>query len=268
MLKAYVDDSGSDRKGPAYVLSGYVSDVDSWDSFAREWDRLLNETPAIKYFKMQEAESGKGQFEGWSDDEIKDKICSLISIVCQYAKNRIECIFWQEHYDIAHTWFLVQMQKQMNPLVFSKVKRIFSNPYFLTFCLMMTDYANRMEMENSSEITDFVFDSQGKLGRNCVKWWKRMHAVLPFERQRKYLPNEPVHRDEQMFLPLQAADLIAWQTRRRLYEYHDCNIQAKRPELIMLETTPLFPNRWNEGRLREFFAQLLVPVPAEAMLYR
>jgi hypothetical protein len=266
VLKAFVDDSGSDMQGPVYILAGYVSDVDSWDRFTIDWDRALHEIPAIEYFKMQEAESGKGQFDGWSDHAIESKVRSLIPIICKYAKNRIECIFWQEHYDVAHAWFLVQIQKQMTPLVFSKVRRIFSDPYFLAFCLIMSQYALALEMERSDEIADFVFDTQGKVGNKCVEWWKRMNDIISFERYQKHIPHEPVYRDEKLFLPLQAADLLAWQTRRRLWEYHERHIEQKREEMKMLEVTPLFPNRWNEQRLREFFGTLLVPVRGEAAL--
>jgi len=266
VLRAYVDDSGSDLQGPVYILTGYVSDVDSWENFALDWCQALHASPAIDYFKMQEAESRKEQFEGWADQAIEAKVLSLIPIACKYAKRRVECIFWQEHYDLAHAWFLVQIQKQMSPLVFSQVERIFSNPYFLAFCLIMSDYAIRMEGEKSNEITDFVFDSQGKLGRSCVKWWKRMNDLIPFMQYQRHIPHEPIHRDEKIFLPLQAADLLAWQTRRWLWEHHVRNVGEKRKEMALLEATPLFMNRWNEERLREFFSKLLVPLPNEYAL--
>jgi hypothetical protein len=266
LLNAYVDDSGSDRRGPAYVLSGYTSDVDSWSEFARDWKNALTAHPAIEYFKMSQAESGKGQFNGWERKQISAKIHALIQIINRYAKHRIECVFWQEHYDSAMTWFLSEIRKQVSPLDFRRIERTFRDPYFLAFCLIMTDYAQRLEAECSDEIVDFIFDSQGAAGKKAVEWWQRMNEIFPTIYYQKHLPNEPIHRDEKVSLPIQAADLLAWQTRRRLEEVNIRNIEAKRLEYAVLEVVPLYPNRWNEERLREFLAKLLIPVPGESAL--
>ena len=264
VLNAFVDDSGSDLQGPAYLLTGYSSDVESWVGFSREWKDALVAPPSISYFKMREAESGKGQFEGWENSVISAKIHTLIPIINRYTKYRIECIFWQDHYDVAMTWFLSQIRKQLAPLDFAKVQRTFEDPYFLAFCLIMTDYSQRLEMEGSDEIIDFIFDTQGAIGKNAVKWWRRLNEIFPTIYYQKHLPNEPIHRDDKIFLPLQAADLLAWQTRRRLEDFNIHKIEAKRPEYEMLEAVQLYPNRWNETRLRDFFGKLLVPVPGES----
>lgn len=263
MLNAFVDDSGSDRRGPAYVLTGYASDVDSWSDFARDWKTALIAHPAIEYFKMSEAESRRWQFDGWERAAITAKIHTLIPIITRYAKYRVECIFWQEHYDSAMNWFLPEIRKQVSPLDFRRIQKTFEDPYFLAFCLIMTDYAQRLEMEHSDEIVDFIFDSQGAVGKKAVEWWQRMNEIFPTVYYQKHLPNGPIHRDEKVFLPIQAADLLAWQTRRRLEELNIRKIEAKRPEYEMLEAVHLYPNRWNEERLRDLLAKLLVPTPGE-----
>lgn len=266
VLNAYVDDSGSDRQGPAYVLTGYSSDVDSWSDFTRDWKTALVAHPAIEYFKMREAESRKGQFEGWERKAITAKIHSLIRIINRCAKYRIECIFWQEHYDSAMNWFLSEIKKQLSPLDFSKVRTTFEDPYFLAFCLIMTDYSQRLEMEHSEETVDFIFDTQGAIGKKAMEWWRRLNEIVPTIYYQKHLPNEPIHRDEKVCLPIQAADLLAWQTRRRLEDFHARKIEAKRREYEMIEVVHLYPNRWNEERLRDFLRRLLAPVPGEETL--
>jgi len=56
MLVSYADDSGSDKKGPVFVLSGYVSTVQQWQKFSDAWHTGLISGPRpLKYFKMQEA---------------------------------------------------------------------------------------------------------------------------------------------------------------------------------------------------------------------
>jgi Protein of unknown function (DUF3800) len=226
VLTAFVDDSGSDTQGPAYVLAGYVSDVDSWEKFSVEWQRILDEHPRICYFKMSEAESRRGCFAGWDREDITNKIHTFIPVINKYVKCIIECVFWQEHYDVAMSWFLAKML----PLVEVGKKELltrFGNPYFLAFCMIMKDYSQRLEMEHSDDIVDFIFDTQEELGEKAVGYWMAMREFFP-EKYRKYIPNEPVHRDEKIFLPLQAADLIAWQTRRRLEDLNIRKIKEKR----------------------------------------
>jgi hypothetical protein len=256
VLKAYVDDSGSDTQGPAYVLAGYVGDVDSWDKLTVEWQRVLDEHPRICYFKMSEAESRKGCFAGWDREDIIDKIHALIPIINRHAKCIIECVFWQEHYDVAMSWFLVKMIPQIASPDKRELVTRFGNPYLLAFCMIMKDYSQRLEMENSDEIVDFIFDNQDELGKRAVGYWMAMRVMFP-EKYKRYIPNQPAHRDEKELLPLQAADLIAWQTRRRLEDVNIHKIQEKREELTMLEAIPRYMNRWDEAMIREFLSALL-----------
>jgi hypothetical protein len=41
MLQAYIDDSGNDGKSPVFVLAGYVSTTEKWETFSDEWDAVL-----------------------------------------------------------------------------------------------------------------------------------------------------------------------------------------------------------------------------------
>jgi hypothetical protein len=175
----------------------------------------------------------------------------------QHATTRIECVFWQEHYDSAIEWFLSEMRGKMHPLEFNKIRDLFEDPYFLAFDLIMSDYGNRLAAAKSDEVVDFIFDDQVGQGVRAVQWWHAMRELGLTEAYEKYFPNEPIHRNDKLFLPLQAADMIAWQTRRRLYEYNTRNIATARKEYDLLSQTPLLVNRWNEERLRGFLQQLL-----------
>lgn len=248
------------------MLTGYVSDVTSWEDFSREWDAALRQSPSIEYFKMREAESRKEQFEGWLDDQVSKKLEVLIPIINRHAKERIECIYWQEHYDVAIAAFLVRMRQRMEPLEFKKVNDAFSDPYCLAFQMIMSNYGKILDQRESQEIVDFIFDNQTGQGPRAVKWWKGLCEVPLSTPFLKYFPNEPIHRDDKVFLPLQAADMIAWQTRRRLEDFNVKGVKEKRWEMEMLESVRLLPNRYNEQRLREFLNQLFEPLPGESAL--
>lgn len=76
--------------------------------------------------------------------------------------------------------------------------------------------------------------------------------------------NEPVFRDEKDFLPLQAADLIAWQTRRRIDDLSERDFDVMREPLKYIRArVPHFVNRWNAARLKDFLhTSLKIPQSA------
>ena len=65
MIRAFVDDSGSGGDSRYFVLAGYSATVPTWERFVDDWQVVIDATPAIKYFKMAEAESLKGEFQGF-----------------------------------------------------------------------------------------------------------------------------------------------------------------------------------------------------------
>lgn len=68
---------------------------------------------------------------------------------------------------------------------------------------------------------DFVFDEQGKLGDIAQSWFKEMHKDERFKNVLKpYLCETPTFKDDKIFLPLQAADMLAWHVRR----YYDSTL--------------------------------------------
>src|ERR1700722_10154118 len=71
-LRAAIDDSGSSAPEPYFALAGFISDADSWEGenkFLDRWQAVLDEPPALEYFKRSEAFRAEGQFRGWSANQ-------------------------------------------------------------------------------------------------------------------------------------------------------------------------------------------------------
>ena len=69
---------------------------------------------------------------------------------------------------------------------------------------------------------DFIFDEQGQIGEDAVRMWDNL-MILNKKASGEgradfgpFLGQRPVFRDDKIFLPLQAADLYAWNVRRGL----------------------------------------------------
>ncbi len=76
ILRAYADESESDD---VYVVAGYVSLIDVWDTVSAEWSQVLGQEPAIDYYRTNEALGLKKQFQGMDDAIRNMKMAKLAS---------------------------------------------------------------------------------------------------------------------------------------------------------------------------------------------
>jgi hypothetical protein len=61
-LQGVFDDSGTRAQSPLFVLGGLIATVEQWKDFSIEWDSRLKTEPTIRYLKMNEAQTMRGEF--------------------------------------------------------------------------------------------------------------------------------------------------------------------------------------------------------------
>jgi hypothetical protein len=78
MLIAYLDESSDDR---VYTVAGFMTTVESWQPFSRDWEAVLRTDPKISHFKMHGVLTSKadGVFKNYSKQQRIDKTESLVS---------------------------------------------------------------------------------------------------------------------------------------------------------------------------------------------
>jgi hypothetical protein len=195
MVKAFVDDSGSGGDSPWYVLAGYVGTVADWLGFEAEWAAVLDRPPLIKYFKGAEAESLKNQFDGFTRDQANAKIDALIEVIGHHAQRAI----------IVRT-----RQKNYNEIIKPKVPEIWDDAYHFLFPYFISAVLNMETYAGAGEPAEFVFDSSQRLDKRAQVQYTQLLQMPQYAGRMANV----LFRDEKLFLPLQAADLLAWQVRR------------------------------------------------------
>lgn len=197
-LKAYIDDSGSGGDSPWYVLAGYLGTVDGWDRFDSPWLEVLHREPRIEYFKASEAESLRpdGQWAGVSPTQRDQKIDDLIDVISKCA---LRCVCAR------------MRQRDYDELVKGNVPPAWDSPYYFlqTFVIGAAINSEKRDGRGGQQI-DFVFDRDQKHESRSKLLMPR---VQPLDMMHGSLANV-TFQDEKEFLPLQAADLVAWQIRR------------------------------------------------------
>ena len=201
VAQGFIDDSGSEPSKPIFVLAGFLSDVERWERFSDKWQERLHERPSIAYFKMQEANSLKGQFLRWKERDRNLKVRQLIQIIRHHVAMRVSCSMeWNDYRDI--------LKGRVRPHANDR-------PYFFLFYRIIANVIGFQMENNIPEPVDFVFDQQGKIGKRALLWYdwilKNRSPQL-----RPYFGDPPIFRHDDKVLPLQAADTLAWQIRRQI----------------------------------------------------
>jgi hypothetical protein len=215
-LQAFVDDSGSEPQSPVFVLAGHISSTARWENFADEWREALAKPPGAAYFKAAEAMSLGGEFsmrKGWDSETRNQRVIELSEIVWKHATASISAQLmhrdWQDSYQL------------LAPIFSALPTKRFTHAYtFLWFTLLKELWLHPTKLTlDKAGPCDFVFDQQLGFEEESVAVWKEMKRIIDTPPTlpahiRTWIGSPPIFRDEKCFVPLQAADLYAWSTRR------------------------------------------------------
>ncbi len=197
MLRAYIDDSGSGGDSTWYVLAGYIGSEQGWSAFDAQWREVLNAPPRVGYFKASEAERlhPKGPWGGITRLQRDAKIDALIEVIARCARRAICVRLRQRHYD--------EVMK-------GRVPPSWDDPYYLLSSMAILSAIQVERIDGESDHIDFVFDHDQNHQRN----FDLMLPPLAQARSADARFGGAVRHDDKECLPLQAADLLAWQERR------------------------------------------------------
>lgn len=208
---AFVDDSGSHAQSPMMVLVGLVAKHEAWKEFSDEWyaaliaDKPLKSFKGHIYFKAADAQQRKHCFEGFTKEEVDQKINLLTDITLKYIDyGTVAAILWKHFREVVQA----QIVKPKGRLI-----KFAEHPYDLCFHALTANILNEQLRRDHHEEIDFAFDQQGSLLLRCINWYNEYKKKAP-EPLRKIM-GLVVPGDDKVLLPIQAADLVAWQVRNR-----------------------------------------------------
>jgi hypothetical protein len=196
-LRFYIDDSGKDDP-PVFVLGGAAFATNRIAAFEQAWNDVLSASPAIPYFKMNEANAGRGTFQNMPRADRDAKVAALGEVLCGHAAATLAVIVRHEDY---RRVFAGKMMQWMD------------RPYQMMFHSVIATAFKLCREQNLSETAEFVFDRQRgheeALQESYPAFRKSMEPALA-----TFLPENPRHADDKVEIALQAADMVAWHVRR------------------------------------------------------
>ena len=209
ILQPHADDSGSDPQSHTFVFGGLVASPSRWLEFTSEWQAALDSGPIkLEYFKMTEAMALTGEFSltrGWNRKKRDEKLAEFVEIILRHAKYGAWVSMRQADFKTYIRGIPLPVRNTISDTPFL---------FMITqFILLVCDDAKR---HRESCVFDFVFDEQMGIEKHFIKWWEHIKDIAQDNGLRGFLDARPVFRNEKSILPLQAADLFAWEHRKHL----------------------------------------------------
>lgn len=252
-FQAFFDDSGTGK--PVFVLSGYADPAARWEKFSEEWQKLLDEPPALQYFKMREAAQLCDQFTGMKAEARNERIQKFFRLIRDTVHLSVSCVipiepfrrimkgklatdnkYWNDHYYLA-IWDMITLLTE-------------THVRYRLLELMARKEGNPPSIYGT---LDFIFDNNVRLAEVVPAHYRRIReAMEPLWKQ--WIGASPRFEDDKDFLPLQACDAQSWYYRRLFAERFD-NAPFK-PDLPKSCFRPLdeitsWMSFWNPERMRK-----------------
>lgn len=225
-----------------FVMAGLIGHSDDWELFSQEWRACLDSGPRkLDYFKMKEAAGLSGQFWGWKKDARDEKVRAFARIINRHAK--------------IVTWSVIDLEAHSRTWA-KYLSKPQSEPYFHPFqntimaaCFCLWDAGLRRPFE-------MIFDENLIFGLRAKAWYPMLRSVGEIREPEAatILPAEPRFKNDRDALPLQAADLYAWNVRKATNEPEYAEFHWLLDELRNVQGTN-YSQYYDEERMRSVLSQ-------------
>jgi len=235
-LTLYCDASGKDQENLS-VVAGFISTVDQWLLFEKEWAMVLKKFH-IKYFHMREFAHSVDQFDGWKGQE--DKRRALINELVNVIVSRTR--YWVGSCIVLEDYKKVDADYQLH-------EKFYPYPLNGRVCMDMIEkwrYVHNIQGHPIELVFEDGDDHFGQLSERI----KEKHGVRPIPRTRMQA------------CPLQAADFVAYEVFKVYHVFAlelDHLWEKFRESFNLLSTVPNKYGQLEEVALRTICRQEQMP---------
>jgi len=152
---------------------------------------------------MKEAHRLQDCFRGWTEMERNRRVDELVDVLnsTPVLTALVLALRWEDFW----------RAKSEFPQI------VDCHPYDMLFHGIVGSVTASLVRHKISDSVKFIFDEQGAAGERAILTYKQIRRILP-RSQAELVFGSPELADDKKILPLQAADLWAWQLRRYVAE--------------------------------------------------
>lgn len=251
MIQAYIDDSGTRGTHPIFTMAGFIGEAEKWVSLSNAWHDHLQAQPSIRYLKMAEAVKLSRQFRNWKPCERDEKLKGFVEVIKTHTPQKA----------IHFTVDLQAFEQHM------AAHAPMSDPMFTGCYVILAGVCHEVLDSGPPQQIEVIFDEHVIVGPRVKLWYPIIKAN--FKGREEYdlarladvLPLEPMFKSDEEYLPLQAADVIAWLFRTAFSgERHEFEWIAEelRPVIPMSSYSSVFDAKRME-RIHEMSLEMTFP---------
>lgn len=221
LARAYFDESGIHDGSPIVAAGGLMATEKRWSAIETDWlielDRLKDDGFPISAFHATDCENGEGEFFG-IEKPIRDTFFARLAKIIE--RHSPICV-----------WSSIA-KKDWDELADKKFQAEYPHPFYLCFEWCAYELARwQQEVAQSTPIA-LVYSEQEKFeGRVQLIWnaYDRAKRVAPL--------NTFTTASYKVCVPLQAADLVAYECFKHWKDFEPSTLRAPRPGANTLITS-------------------------------
>ncbi len=210
--RAYIDESGG-VEHPTFVMGGYAGTMAMWQEFSVDWQAVIDAYPAIPPLHMAHCERSEGEWAAMADRDVRErKLLQLASVIVRYSPMPFTVRLQTSDYKACWRGMLPPKHRRLD------------HPHAVCAFWTAARLVDLLAMQGASLGTvDLLFDWHEQCGRktrDAIDEGTRPF-LLEHNPARAHLLGSTrwIPRAERAnYVPLQAADMLAWHCRRAISE--------------------------------------------------
>lgn len=207
LFRFYCDESyDGNAKNPTYfTVSGFFSDQPTWEEVEEEWDEV-NRRYGVKGFHATKLNGRIGEYEGWCKTKQCEYSAELLSVINRQKKRMVayNCAVRGDAY---RRIISLDGQNKMG------------HPWLLCFQSCIAMVAKHMETLPAEDKVSVVFGRENRFEGMAVSAFGQMTENQLFPYRHRLMTCTPGNPN--VILPLQVADLLAYEYYRRMRQHRD-----------------------------------------------
>lgn len=198
ILQGYFDESGTHDDSETLCVAGYLSTPAQWVEFEKEWRATLDYY-GLAFFHMGKFTNGAQPYEDWKTEKKAECFARLVGII--NARTLLS---------IGHSFLVSRYCAIFTPAA----RRVAGGPYGLAANCCIMDAAEYLRKENPEGWLRYTFESGARGAGEVLKNFQ-LNMRTPQQKDHYRLLGLSFE-DKRQFLPLQAADILAYELYRHL----------------------------------------------------
>jgi hypothetical protein len=215
MLRAYFDDTGTHTTSDVVLWSGIFGNQYQWEYFEMLWGAKLKDPspgkPPLKRFHMTDCQAGVGEFLGWSRTATDFLVHELGQII-------LKCGLYSDGAAIS--------RKDWDDLVTGNLRTALGDAEGYSLRMAFVRALNWAREKGCESKIAFIFDRRKEREGEGERIFQLFQRYAKIESS-GVTPVSIAFSDSYSVLPLQGADMIAWEQYRYANEYLKSDGRAK-----------------------------------------